>query len=145
MELQKERVKIMYCLNIPKEESSPYEKAMDAERLLRSLGATGRYTGFDYLIFIVDTLLTTQDSHYFVTKCIYPDTAKRFGVNTGSVEHAIRTVVQTCWKRADHSALDYVAGVHLEKIPTNSQFIDLLVAFLRYKKKTERGDWNDKP
>ena len=105
----------MYCLNIPKEEHSSYKKAMDAERLLRSLKATGRYTGFDYLIFIVGTLLTTQDSYYFVTKCIYPDTAKQFGVNTASVEHAIRTVVQTCWRRADHSALDYVAGVHLKR------------------------------
>ena len=128
----------MYCLDIPLEENSPYEKALNAERLLRSLGATGRYTGYNYLVFIVDMLLEAQDSHYFVTKCIYPDTAKRFGVNAGSVEHAIRTVVRTCWRREDHRTLDYVAGIHLEKMPTNSQFIDLLVAFLRYKNQPEQ-------
>ena len=125
----------MYCLNIPHEENLPFEKDMDAERLLRSIGANGRYTGYAYLIYIVENILASPNSyHHFLTKSIYPETAKHFGVQAASVEHAIRTVVQSCWKRSDHRELDYVAGIHLEKMPTNSQFIDLLVAFLRYKK-----------
>ena len=123
----------MYCLNIPQEENLPYEKRLDAERLLRSIGANGRYIGYTYLIYIVEMILASPESHHFLTKAVYPDTAKHFGVNMASVEHAIRTVIQSCWRRADHRALDYVAGIHLEKMPTNSQFIDILVAFLRYK------------
>ena len=123
----------MYCLNIPQEENLPYEKRLDAERLLRSIGANGRYIGYTYLIYIVEMILASPESHHFLTKAVYPDTAKHFGVNMASVEHAIRTVIQSCWRRSDHRALDYVAGIHLEKMPTNSQFIDILVAFLRYK------------
>ena len=45
----------------------------------------------------------------------------------------MRTLIQAIWKRSDHSNLDYVAGVQLEKAPTNSEFIDMIVAFIQYK------------
>ena len=109
--------------SIPPEESA---------KLLRSIGASGRLVGFNYVVYIVYNILQKPDEHYWITKCAYPDTAKYFQVRPASVEHAIRTVIASCWDRYDHSDLNRVAGIELENMPTNSEFIDILVAYLRY-------------
>ena len=101
-------------------------------KLLRSIGASGRLVGFNYVVYIVYNILQKPDEHYWITKCAYPDTAKYFQVRPASVEHAIRTVIASCWDRYDHSDLNRVAGIELENMPTNSEFIDILVAYLRY-------------
>ena len=41
-------------------------------------------------------------------------------------------MIASCWDRYDHSDLNRVAGIELENMPTNSEFIDILVAYLRY-------------
>ena len=104
----------------------------EVAKLLRSIGASGRLVGFNYVVFIVYNILQKPDEHYWITKCAYPDTAKFFHVQPPSVEHAIRTVISSCWDRYDHANLNRIAGIELETIPTNSQFIDILVAYMRY-------------
>ena len=104
----------------------------EVAKLLRSVGASGRLIGFRYTVYIAYNILKKPDEHYWITKCAYPDTGKYFGVKPSSVEHAIRTLVASIWDRADHSALNRVAGIELERMPTNSEFIDILVAYLRY-------------
>ena len=122
----------MYCLNMD-EEVSGNGKPINAERLLRSLGASGRLVGFRYTVSIVEQLLNAPYERHWLTKCIYPETGKSFNVSASSVERAVRSVIDTCWARGDHRTLDYVAGIHLERRPTNSEFLDMLVAFLKYK------------
>lgn len=39
--------------------------------------------------------------------------------------------IQTCWKYPDHSFLDLITGAPLMQAPTNTQFIDMLAAYLR--------------
>ena len=80
----------------------------------------------------MDYMSRHQDDHQFLTKVAYPETAKHFHVSPSSVERAVRTLIQAIWKRSDHK-VDYVAGVQLEKAPTNSEFIDMIVAFIQYK------------
>ena len=104
----------------------------DIAKLLRSIGASGRLVGFNYVVFIVHKVLQESEEHYWITKCAYPDAAKHFNVTPASVEHAIRTVIASCWDRYDHSDIDRVAGIQLEKMPTNSEFIDILAAYMRY-------------
>ena len=104
----------------------------DIAKLLRSIFASGRLVGFNYFVYIVYNILQKPDEHYWITKCAYPDTAKYFQVRPASVEHAIRTVIASCWDRYDHSDLNRIAGIELENMPTNSEFIDILVAYLRY-------------
>ena len=124
----------MYGLIVPNVDSDCDNK-LTAERLLRSLGANGRLTGFAYTVFIVNHLLEEPDNYFFLTKIIYPETAKYFHVKPASVEHAIRTVIRTCWDRTDHSAIDYIAGRHLERMPTNSEFIALIADKLQLQLK----------
>ena len=64
-------------------------------KLLRSIGASGRLVGFNYVVYIVYNILQKPDEHYWITKCAYPDTAKYFQVRPASVEHAIRTVMRS--------------------------------------------------
>lgn len=122
----------MYCLNLEIEENEA-GAPINAERLLRSFGVSGRYVGFKFLVFIVEKLVENPDEWQWLTKGVYLDTGKYFGVSRESVERGIRGFVKACWKREDHRMLDYVAGAHLEKRPTNADFIDMLVAFMRYK------------
>lgn len=110
---------------------------MDAEKLLRTLGATGKFKGFFYSAHMIrlaeqDPMVTT-----LITKRLYPDTAKRFGVSAGAVERNLRTVIHVCWKRADREFLDEVAGVHLSRRPTNSEFLDMTAAYLRRQKERD--------
>lgn len=126
----------MYCLNLKAEEKEAYNSPIDAERLLRSLGASGRLVGFKFMVFIVEKLLENPNEWQWLTKGVYLDTGKHFNVSSYSVERGIRGLVNSCWKREDHETLNYVAGVTLERRPTNAEFIDMLVAFLRYKNNT---------
>ena len=114
------------------EKSNNTIRPEEIAKLLRSIGASGRLVGFNYVVYIVYNILQKPDEHYWITKCAYPDTAKYFQVRLASVEHAIRTVIASCWDRYDHSDLNRVAGIELENMPTNSEFIDILVAYLRY-------------
>ena len=118
--------------SVHQEKSNHTISPEEIAKLLRSIGASGRLVGFNYVVYIVYNILQKPDEHYWITKCAYPDTAKYFQVQPASVEHAIRTVIASCWDRYDHSDLNRVAGIELENMPTNSEFIDILVAYLRY-------------
>lgn len=61
-----------------------------ADRLLRSIGASGRYTGFDYAVYMIEQVVDSQESIRLITKRLYPETARHFGVKPHSVEHALR-------------------------------------------------------
>ena len=132
-ESSREEVNRMLLVDQLQETAAPVIITNDTGRLLRSLGATGRLYGYKYMEYIVDYMSRHQDDHQFLTKVVYPETAKHFHVSPSSVERAVRTLIQAIWKRSDHSNLDYVAGVQLEKAPTNSEFIDMVVAFIQYK------------
>lgn len=118
--------------NIHQENEKVSFQPEEIARLLRSIGASGRFIGFRYVVFIVYSTLQKQDERYWITKCAYPDAAKHFGVKPSSVEHAVRTLIASVWDRYDHSDLNRVAGIELEHMPTNSEFIDILVSYLRY-------------
>ena len=116
---------------VPGQETGDFEKPMDAERLLRCLGVTGRLVGFRYTIYMVECVCNEPEQIQLITKRLYPDTARLFKVSAASVERTLRTVVRTCWRQPDHSFLDHVAGVTLYRQPTNTEFIDMLAGFLR--------------
>ena len=101
-------------------------------KLLRSMGATGNLLGFDYIVFIICKMLQNPNQHYFTTKMAYPETAAHFKVMPSSVERAIRTTITAIWDKHDHSDIDRIAGRHLEDIPTNTEFLDILSAYLSY-------------
>ena len=69
-----------------------------------------------------------------VTKDIYPVIARKYKSTPSNVEHNIRTLVNLCWMN-HKDTLEEMAGCTMADKPTNSEFIDILVYYLRYSDK----------
>lgn len=104
---------------------------MDTEQLLRNLGATGNYKGFYYAIYMIEQVNKDPIATTLITKQLYPATAKHFDTSTRAVERNLRTLVRTCWQRSERELWSAVAGSHLSRKPTNSEFLDMTAAYLR--------------
>ena len=104
---------------------------LDAERLLRLLGVSGKLTGFRYAVYMVEQVRDQPENMILITKRLYAQTAAHFQPTPSCVERNLRTLIQSCWNYPDHSFLNLIAGAELRQPPTNSQFIDILAAYLR--------------
>lgn len=98
---------------------------------MRCLGVTGKLVGFRYTIFMVEQVAEDPERIQLITKRLYPDTARRFGVSADSVERAVRKLIHVCWEQTDRSFLEQIAGTALKHKPTNSAFIDMAAGYLR--------------
>lgn len=109
------------------------DAAINTEAVLRSLGLTGKLTGFHYTIYMVDKVAEDPGRLRLITKCLYCDTAKCFRTTPSCVERACRTLIQSVWIRGNRTTLNGLAGYSLTQRPTNSEFIDMLAAYIRKK------------
>ena len=105
--------------------------SLDAERLLRLLCVSGKLSGFYFAVYMLEQVQEKPEYVLLITKRLYKQTAQHFRTTSSCVERNLRTFVQACWRQPDHSLLDYIAGCPLSQPPTNSQFIDMLAAYLR--------------
>ena len=101
---------------VPEYERDASQISLNAERLLRLLGASGKLAGFRYAVYMVEQVR---------------DQPEHFNTTPSCVERNLRTLIQSCWSYPDHSFLNLIAGTELQQPPTNSQFIDILAAYLR--------------
>lgn len=120
----------MYLI-VPEQTSEFAGKPLTAEQLLRRLGVTGRLAGFRYTVSLVEQVAENPECIRLITKRLYPDTARQFGVTASSLERSVRTLVRICWEREEHEFLDHIAGCHVERRPSNTEFIDVLASYLR--------------
>jgi len=109
---------------------------MDAEQLLRDLGATGNLKGFRFAAYMIELAERDPDSLLSLTKRIYPEAAKHFHVTAASVERNLRTIVRVCWTRGNRDFLNEVSRTRLNCQPTNGMFLDMTADFLRRQKST---------
>ena len=112
-------------------EKDALQKPLDAERLLRMLGASGKLAGFRQTAYMIEQAREHPECVELITKRLYRDTARAFHTSSNCVERNLRTVIQTCWRYPDHSFLNLIMGIPLVQPPTNTQFIDMLAAYLR--------------
>lgn len=117
---------------VPEYEKDAAQAPLDAERLLRLLGVTGRLSGFRYAVYMIEQVRDQPDNVLLITKRLYKQTADHFGTSPSCVERNLRTLIQNCWSHLDHDFLNVIAGTQLMYPPTNSQFIDILAAYLRH-------------
>lgn len=104
---------------------------MNAEQILRGMGATGNLKGFAYALHMIEQMEKDPTAGTLITKRLYPETAKHFGVSAEAVERNLRTVIRACWNHPDRDLMEKVAGTHLYRQPTNSEFLDMAAAYLR--------------
>jgi len=90
-----------------------------------------RLDGFDYLTYAV--MLSIQDPQCLkrITKELYPAVARLYRTDSSRTERSMRTAVGHSWRYGGREALDQMAGYHLTERPTNSEFIGLVVAYIR--------------
>ena len=111
---------------VPDREADTFKMPLTAERLLRSLGATGKLA-----VYMIERIQENPEQLQVITKRLYRETGKKFGVSAASVERNLRTLIHFCWSRTDHSFLAHIAGTDLRTPPTNSEFLDMLASYLR--------------
>jgi len=97
----------------------------DLYDLLYSLGLTANYVGFSYLSYAV--LLAAEDSSRLlaVTKRLYPQVAREYGISWKAVEKGIRSAVDRIWE-IQTPALCRITYPSLMKKPTAACFIAML-------------------
>ena len=102
-------------------------------KLLRSIGASGRLVGFNYVVYIVYNILQKPDEHYWITKVRLSRYREVF---SGAASFGrTRDPDGDCFPAGIAMTiltLTALQGIELENMPTNSEFIDILVAYLRY-------------
>ena len=116
-----------------KEPAQDYELMVLVEKTLRRLHITGKLLGLRYLVYAVTETVKDPSRTQLITKDMYPAISNIFYTEAKRVERAIRSAVEVCWNCAGRDELDQMAGYHLDKRPTNTEFIDLVAAYIRYR------------
>lgn len=119
------------------QQSEDLELPMTAGRLLRNVGATRKLIGFRYAEYMVARVILNPEDLMLVTKRLYPETARHFGVSTCSVERALRVLIRHCWSQQGGYPLEFIAGRKLPQPPTNMEFLDMITAFLQGETRKE--------
>lgn len=99
--------------------------------LLCVLGIPIKYLGHRYLDYAVELAMDDESVLSAVTTQLYPAIASHFGTTAAAVNRNMRTAIDHCWERGNRALLDQIAGYPLRYRPSVSEFLSLLVAYLR--------------
>lgn len=73
----------------------------EISELLTRIGLNPACKGRPYLVYVL-WLSISDDSPFLVSKKLYADAAAYFGVSTDSVQHGIRTLLDSYWKQKEN-------------------------------------------
>lgn len=110
-----------------------YYHNKNIEKLLRQLGATGNYKGFQYLLHGITLSIDNPGLLTYIYKGLYVDVAKDFRTTVGCVERDLRTIKRIMWQYGDKELLQIIFGsvAWNPKPVSNAEFIDGLVAYIK--------------
>lgn len=94
---------------------------------LHILGLAARSKGYLYAREAVLRLYKEPGLAHALTKCLYPDIARKFGTNPSCVERAIRSAITAAWEK---DGILWQRQLFLEK-PTNGELFSVVAGFLR--------------
>lgn len=102
------------------------------ERLVRSLGLSGRALSSRQLILAVGLAHRDKSLLEYITKGLYIEIARRHGRAAGwkAVERNLRTARDQVWDRGDRDRLCEIAGYPLKAKPTAGELVDMLCYYL---------------
>ena len=84
---------------------------LDAERLLRLLGLSGKLSGFYYTVYMLEQVREKPECILLITKRLYRQTAQHFHTSSGCVERNLRTLVQACWRQPTTACWNALRGI----------------------------------
>lgn len=97
--------------------------------VLTQLRIPWSFKGYRHLTIAVTLVIERPERLERVTKEIYPEVALRCQSKHFRVERCMRIVVNRCWAE-QREALDQIAGYHLSKRPTNTEFMELIARYV---------------
>ncbi|MFI3177318.1 MAG: sporulation initiation factor Spo0A C-terminal domain-containing protein [Eubacteriales bacterium] len=107
------------------EMSSSQMERIVTERMLE-LGVPAHLKGYHYLREAIVLTAFDMDMVSSVTKVLYPAVGRKFVVEGGRVERAIRNAIEVAWERGDTKRFQVLFAYSKETgcaRPTNSEFI----------------------
>ena len=108
----------------------PHKPVFDSSEIhtiLTLLGADLHYVGYRYTEYALMLMKEDEERIHSVTKCLYPEIAKRYQTSCNSVERNIRTLSQVAW-RSQPRLLQKLAVIHLIE---GQPLVNFLQYFLR--------------
>lgn len=104
--------------------------------ILQKLGMPTTIKGYNYSLYAISKLLE-DPSYYNLHNTLYPAAAKKFDVKPATVNRAIRTAIETAWKRVktDYRDIFFDSAIYPKKMPpANKEFLTLIADHIRLGK-----------
>lgn len=117
-----------------KSELSRNELQTVATSIIHEIGVPAHIKGYQYLREAIILSVLDMEMLNSVTKCLYPEIAKRFNTSASRVERAIRHAIEVAWGRGKMDTIDELFGYTINNgkgKPTNSEFIALITDRIR--------------
>ncbi len=96
-------------------------------RCLHSLGLSSRAKGYPYAREAILRIYHDPGLAHALTKCLYPDIARKFGTKPACVERAIRSAIMVAWQK---EGIPFQRMLFHER-PTNGELFTAVADFLR--------------
>lgn len=110
-----------------------------AERLLRRMGITARYTGYHYYAEEISMLMDDNDRLTWITKTVYPEIAANHNTTAMCVERDLRIIINVIWTR-DPELFKEVVNYWGDIRPTTREFLECAVRILSEQEKRRRQE-----
>lgn len=94
-----------------------------------TVGIPAHIKGYQYLRDGIKLVVENSQKISSITKCLYPEIAKRFGTTSSKVERAIRHAIEVAWNRGKIENINNLFGTKIytaNEKPTNGEFIALI-------------------
>lgn len=108
---------------------------IELSRLLKRLGFSPAWKGYDYVIFAVMKVNENPSLIHTICRGLYPLIASYYDVSVVSVEKCIRSSIESAWVKADGFLCEelFQYSISAEKgKPTNAQFIATIAEHHRF-------------
>lgn len=98
--------------------------------MVRRFGLTSSCKGYYLIPEAIEIARNNYERCLKITKDVYPVLAQRHGVPYERIERNIRYAIQKCWEN-NRAFMEEIAGEELSTYPSNSDFLDMVVYWLR--------------
>ncbi len=103
-------------------------------KILREIGVPERTAGYQYIKIVIKKLYECPESSHSLNYDVYPEVADKYDITISGVSQGIRHTIGVAWIRGNRDIQQKYLGKYLSDLkttPTNSEFFDAVVNFLR--------------
>ena len=107
--------------------------------VIHEVGVPAHIKGYKYLREAIIMVVNDIDVINQITKCLYPQIARKFHTTPSRVERAIRHAIEVAWGRGQQDVVENIFGYTVSAAkgkPTNSEFIAMISDKLRLELKS---------